>query len=160
MGKPKPDQFDEMLKNWKTLLPELRDKLSRSNCPLTAQAVWNYFHTGKVQAPQLLLNVAFVMVECGDAETIELKDVKPRMKRKPHGAHAVLTVNPGGPKEHSVVVVNIRGVVYMVDSYNQPGVFTQDLQGYLSYGKHFEITFNASIRMVPADQAKSYKCRK
>lgn len=37
------------------------------------------------------------------------------------------------------MVVNIRGVVYLVDAYNAPGVVTQDVEGHLSYAKKLEI---------------------
>lgn len=66
MGKPKLDRFDGMLRDWQKLLPQFRDRFSRSNCPLTAQAVWNYFETGTVVASPALLQGSTTMVECGD----------------------------------------------------------------------------------------------
>jgi len=151
VGKPRPDQFDLMLSDWQNILPKLRQEHALSNCPLTAQAVFNYFRTGVIKAAPALLNGAFVMEERGDPANIALKDVRPTMKRKPHGSFAVLTINPNSTdKQHSVVVVTIRGVVCIVDAYNKPGVVTTDLERHLSYGKSFQITFNADIRVVPA----------
>jgi hypothetical protein len=158
MGNPKADRFDVMLRDWKKLLPQFRDKFSRSNCPLTAQAVWNYFEKGKVVPAPALLQGSTTMVECGDPVPVEVGAIRGLLKPKGHGAHAVVTANPGGPKEHSAVAVNIRGVIYLVDAYNTPGVVTQDLEGHLSYAKKLEITFNAKIHMVPTDQASKFKC--
>jgi hypothetical protein len=100
------------------------------------------------------------MAECGKSEPIELANIRKRIKQKSHGTHAVVTGAPGKPGEHSVVVANIRGVVYLVDAYNTPGVVSQDIERYLGHLEPFEITFNADIHMVPADKASKFTCRR
>jgi len=65
-----------------------------------------------------------------------------------HGAHAVVTINPRAPKEHSVVVVNIRGLVYLVDAYNAEVILAKDLAERLRYGKSFEISGRALLQRL------------
>ncbi len=60
--------------------------------------------------------------------------------------------------EHSFNVVNIRGVVYLVDAYVSPVLLTTKLEGYLRYAKKLEITFKVQMKIVPADQAAKVTC--
>jgi hypothetical protein len=157
MAPPKRDRFDEMLANWKTLLPQMRDKWGRSNCPLTAEAVWKYFQTGKIFPARPFLDGTTKMMECGTVKP--LKDPKEvRRYVKQHGEHAIVTVNPGGPKEHSSVVVNIRGTVYLVDAYNAQPVLTPSVEESLAYGSRWEIVVNSNLHLVPVELVETFSC--
>jgi hypothetical protein len=159
MAKPKPDRFDEMLANWKTLLPQMRDKWGRSNCPLTAEAVWKYFETGKIIPARPVLDGATKMMECGDVIPLKNPDeVRTRLKDKGHGARAIVTVNPGGPKEHSLVAVNIRGTVYLVDAYNAQPVLTDKVKESLAYGTRWEMILRSDLHLVPVELVDTFHC--
>jgi hypothetical protein len=158
MAKPKPDRFDEMLANWKTLLPLMRDKWGRSNCPLTAEAVWKYFLTGEVVPARVLLTGETKMLQCGDSKAVTIKQIRNELRKKGHGMHAVVTANPGEKDEHNFNVVNIRGTVYLVDAYNASGYLTADLEGSLKYARRLELSHEWDMHLVPAHVVETFKC--
>lgn len=155
MTEPK-DRFDAMLTDYQTLLPQMHDKFGHSNCPLTAEAVWNYFNTGKVAKARRTLGSQAVICSPSIKTKVTIEGVKKLLNK--HGKHGVLTVNAGQPKEHSMNLVNIRGKVYMVDAYNERPVLTDKLKDYLTYAKTFEFSWSWDIHIVPTDRVMKFTC--
>lgn len=156
---PQPDRFDQMLKSYGTILPQLRGEFPYANCPLTADAVWAYLQSGKIRvAKQLLPGIK--VVACGAARVTTLPALKKALLKDGHGSHVVVTKNVGkDPGEHSLNVANIRGKLYVIDAYVKPPVFSQDLLTYVGNGQ-IEVTKDASLHMVPAESALSFRCPK
>jgi hypothetical protein len=154
---PKPDRFDQLLKDYANILPRLRGDFVYANCPLTADALWTFLRTGEVRvAKQLIPGVK--VVACGAMQTTTLKSLKKDLIKRGHGSHVVVTKNVGqDPGEHSLNVVNIRGKLYVVDAYVQPPVFSDDLLSYIGNGQ-LEVTRNADLHMVPSEKVMSFKC--
>jgi hypothetical protein len=154
---PKADRFDLLLKDYGTVLPQLRGEFVYANCPLTADAVWGYLVTGKVRvAKQLLPGIK--VVACGSVKVTTLSALKKDLLKDGHGNHVVVTKNVGkNPGEHSLNVVNIRGKLYVVDAYVKPPVFSQDLLTHIGNGQ-IEVTKEAGLHMVPAESAMSFRC--
>ncbi|MEY4578711.1 MAG: hypothetical protein RL701_3414 [Pseudomonadota bacterium] len=96
-----PDRFDQLLKNYRELLPKLRDRFGRANCPLTAEAVWKCFRTGNLVPARAMLPGHTSLVQCSTSEPTDIGRIRARLKRRGHGAHAVVTANANIEKEHS-----------------------------------------------------------
>jgi hypothetical protein len=154
---PQPDRFDRLLANYATLLPLMRPERETPNCPLTAEAVWKYFTHGEVVRASSLMHGMFV-AECGDSVATRISAIRATLKRRGHGAHALVTANPNAEHEHSFNVVNIRGTIYLVDAYTNPAVVTPKLEDFLGYAKQLDITFNVQMRVVPADATGTVTC--
>lgn len=154
---PKADNFDRLLKDYGSILPQLRGEFIHANCPLTADAVWAYLVTGKIRvAKQLLPGIK--VVACGEVNVTTLVALKKALLKDGHGNHVVVTKNVGqNPGEHSLNVVNIRDKLYVIDAYVKPPVFSQDLRTYIGDGK-IEVTKKAALHMVPAESVISYRC--
>ena len=153
MGKPK-DVFDEMAANWQKLLPEFRNKFGHYNCPLTAQAVFNYFTTGVVKAASAV-TAPDTIQSCEDSEVKTVDEIVAMLRRGGHGTHGVVTATAPN-KEHNANVANIRGQIYLVDAYNSTPVFTQDLKGHLSWATKLEFSWGWKMHMVP--QHEKFTC--
>jgi hypothetical protein len=147
-----------MLKDYSTILPQLRGAFPHANCPLTADAVWSYLRTGKISvAKQLLPGIQ--IVACGSAKVMTLQGLKKDLLKNGHGSHVVVTKNPGQqPGEHSLNLANIRGKLYVIDAYVKPPVCSLDLLTYIGSGR-LEVTRKADLHMVPAESVMSFRCR-
>jgi hypothetical protein len=154
---PKPDHIDRLLKDYATILTQLRGEFPYANCPLTADAVWAYLQTGETRVARQLLP-GIKVVACGSVKVTTLQALKKELQKGGHGSHVVVTKNVGkDPGEHSLNAVNIRGKLYVVDAYVKPPVFSQDLGAYIGNGQ-LEITRKADLHMVPAEAVMSYRC--
>jgi hypothetical protein len=157
---PPPDHFDRMLADYLVLLPKMRDKFGKSNCPLTAEAVWKYFNTGNVVAARKIMD-GYGTVVCQPAIRVTSKSLEALLLEQGHGAHGVVTANPDSTdRQHSLNAVNIRGKVYLVDAYNPQPVLTDDLRGHLKYAQRLEFTAKWDLRIVPNHALAGYKCVK
>ena len=155
---PKTDRFDQLLKDYSTILPRLRGEFVHANCPLTADAVWAYLRTGEVRVAKQLLPGIEVVV-CGNVQPTNLQRLKRDMLKSGHGSHVIVTKNVGKrPGEHSLNVVNIRGKLYVVDAYVKPPVFSEDLRYYIGTGP-LEVTRNADLHMAPSESDLAKVCR-
>jgi hypothetical protein len=155
MSEPK-DRFDVMLTDYQTLLPQMRDHFGHSNCPLTAEAVWKYFNTGKVTKARRALGSQAAVCSPSVRNRTTIESIKKLLKK--HGQHGVLTVNAGADDEHSMNLVNIRGKVYMVDAYNERPVLTDQLKSYLGYARKLEFSWGWDVHIVPTDRIQTWNC--
>jgi len=153
-----PERFDTLLKDYQKLLPRMRNAFGQSNCPLTAEAVWKFLKTGEVRPARAQLPGSTKMLQCGSSSTVTITQIRARLKKAGHGAHAVVTANPDAEKEHSFNVVNVRGAIYLVDAYNAQPVLTKNLEGHLRYAKKLEMTLKWDMHIVPSEMIASFRC--
>jgi hypothetical protein len=86
MTEPK-DRFDAMLTDYQALLPQMHDKFGHSNCPLTAEAVWKYFNTGKLVKERRTLGSQSVICSPSIKTKVTVEGVKKLLNK--HGKHGV-----------------------------------------------------------------------
>jgi hypothetical protein len=152
-----PDRFDVLLEKYKEILHQMRRNHEIANCPLTAEAVWNYLSTGSAHPPRASLGSKVVL--CSPAQSMSLESLEKLLLKAKHGAHGVLTVNPGVEnQEHNVNMVNIHGTIYLVDAFNKEPVMAKNWRDYLQYGKTFEFSWEWRVFVVPDDQLSGFRC--
>jgi hypothetical protein len=119
--------------------------------------VWNYLNSGSAHPPRASLGSKVVL--CSPAQSISLESLEKLLLKAKHGAHGVLTVNPGVEnQEHNVNVVNIHGTIYLVDAFNKEPVMAKNWRDYLQYGKTFEFSWEWRVFVVPDDQLSGFRC--